>query len=129
MAGYRTGILSVSGDRTMHDNVLECTGELGHERCIAAQIGHFDGKGMTVTVEVSVEPVTCVEDVASGLCDVSNIIGHLDGEPSTVLDTVQTFCQIDILGAIYEESTILRIAVDGVDVKGTALLADTELVE
>ena len=122
-------IASAGSDGAVHDDVLECTGEVGEQRGIVGfYIRHLDGEFVAVAVEVTVEPVAGVEDEASGLVLVRYVVGHFEAEACTVCDTVPTFCDVDVLCALEEVVTVLHVAFEGVDVEASACLTDTELV-
>ena len=121
-------ILSVGGDGAVHDDVLERTGEVGEQRGVAAHLGHLDGDGMAVAVEVTVEPVAGVEDVASGLGCVGYVVGQLEAEACTVCDAVPTLGNVDVRCTLDEVVAVLQVAFEGVDVEAAADCADTELV-
>ena len=121
-------ILSVGGDGAVHDDVLERTGKVGEQRGVAAHLGHLDGDGMAVAVEVTVEPVAGVEDVASGLGCVGYVVGQLEAEACTVCDAVPTLGNVDVRCTLDEVVAVLQVAFEGVDVEAAADCADTELV-
>ena len=83
---------------------------------------------MAVTIEVTIEPVACVEDVAAWLCSVLNVVSHLDGEPTTILQTVQAFAKIDIPSSLDKEGAISNVALQAVNIVASADVTDTKLV-
>jgi hypothetical protein len=107
----RASILACGRDRAMHDDILELGCQLGEQRSVASHITHGNGKGVALTIEATINPVTCVKDITSGLCRVFNVSLHLEVEKKTIMKTVQAFCQVDILGAS-KDNRAFRITLD-----------------
>ena len=96
MRGDGACIPAGSCDRTVHDDVLERTGEVGEQRSVVFRYVHDDGEFVAVAVEAAVEPVAVVEDEAARLGGVLDVGCHLQAELTTFLQTVHAFCQVDV---------------------------------
>ena len=129
MRGNRACILSCGSNRTVHNDVLECTGELRNEGSIAVIDIHDDGELMTITIEVTVNPVAGIEDVLILFCCVLDVVCHLHINLEAIADTVPAFCQINVGSGLQEVSIILRTELKTLEVEATTSRADTILVE
>ena len=89
-------ILACGCDRTVHDDILERTGEVGDQRSVVSLYVHDDGEFVAVAVEAAVEPVARVEDEAARLGGVLDVVCHLQAELTTFFQTVHTLCQVDV---------------------------------
>ena len=83
---------------------------------------------MAVTIEVTVEPVACVEDVLSGFCNIVDVVGHLEAELRTLLNAVKTFGEVDVCCAAEEVVAVCSVEFETLGVEATASGADAELV-
>ena len=113
----------------MHDYILKYTGVLGNEACIVTQVAHLDSKSMTVAIEVSVNPVTCIKDVLAGLRDALDVVGHLHVQLEAVTYTVPTFSQEDVVSSLEQNGIVLCVKFESTEVEATASRADAILVE
>ena len=115
----------------MHDDILKpSSGKLGEEcDVVACHFGHLDGEFVSVTIEVTVEPVAGIKDVASGLGCVCQVICQLNAEAGTVRNTVPTLGYIDVFWGLDEVVAVCQVTLESIDFEAAALLADTELVE
>ena len=116
----------------MQDEVLDVTIHLGEEASITVHLRYTHGEGVTLTVEVTVNPVVAIEDILTRLCDVLDVVRHLHVEPEAISDTVPSFCLVDILNRTQENSSV-RFHLAGIlkemEVEAAADRADTILIE
>ena len=125
----RACILSRSFNRTMHDDVLERTRELGNERSIATVDVHHDSEGMAIAIEIAVNPVAGVEDVLIGLSINLDVVRHLHVDLEAVANTVPAFSYINIVCALQEPSVVCCVVLQSIEVEAAADGAHAPLVE
>ena len=124
-----------SANKTVHDNVLEVTIEHGQECCtVFLNVNKVDGDCMSVAIEVAVHPVATVEDKLTSGRGAGNVVHHLHVQLEAVLQTVPSFCQIEVisiakknrLGSGVKSCGILET--EAIPVELTASCADTILI-
>ena len=66
-------------------------------------IHHLNGERMPLAVEITLNPVIGIEDKLTRFWLTLNIVCQLQVELTTVLQTVPTFCQEEVIATVDEE--------------------------